>query len=107
MTRPYRPSNGSEGLLFQHEFCDRCIQDRAARAGNYEDGCPILAFALMLDIDDEGYPSEWVADGVLGGRCTAFEQDPELPAAKDDPRTFPLPSEIVGAYLRESARGTE
>jgi hypothetical protein len=85
MTKPYMPSNGTEGDMFDDVFCSRCERDRAYRDGGMVDaelGCPILAAALRGE-----QPGEWVwqgldADGVLvigsetGARCTAFTPIP-------------------------------
>ena len=77
MTRPYRPSNGCEGLDFQEEFCFRCAKDAKYRETlDGEDGCPILASTLFLPLSDPRYPKEWVQDEA-GPRCTAFERVPE------------------------------
>lgn len=100
---PYRPSNGTEGLIFQHAFCSRCIRDKAARENppRWEAGCPILAAALLLNPGEEGYPEEWVYSPKTGQpTCTAFEQDPDEPTYEGERPPFPLPSELMGAYLQ-------
>lgn len=80
--RPYRPSNGSEGEVFQATHCSRCIRDHAvnrAKEGEWrwEEGCQILARALS----DGGVP-EWV-EMDSGPFCTAYVpdegQDPNEP----------------------------
>lgn len=70
-TKPYRPSNGTEGEIFQSQFCERCEKDR------YESRpCLILGRIMALNINEPGYPKEWVRDvGVEwpgNPRCTAF-----------------------------------
>ncbi|HLF78137.1 MAG TPA: hypothetical protein VJB57_11685 [Dehalococcoidia bacterium] len=105
-TTPYRPANGSEGLVFEHRFCRRCIHDKATRQDPpvWENGCQIWALAFIYSANDPEYPIELVrdADDVFSGRCTAFSQDPDEPVFDPDvPRGFPLPSEIAGAYLQE------
>lgn len=50
--KPYRPSNGSEGDCFQAAWCERCLRDKAARAGDYANGCDILLRALAFPIPD-------------------------------------------------------
>jgi hypothetical protein len=69
MTRPYRPSNGTEGQDFIDAFCSHCKRD-ASR------DCPIVAATFLYAADDPRYPKEWVQDEV-GARCTAFERVPE------------------------------
>lgn len=61
----YRPSNGTEGMCFEAEFCDRCVHDS-------EDKCEIHDRALLFDTDDKEYPHEWWYDGEGNPTCTAF-----------------------------------
>jgi len=63
--KPYRPSNESEGEMFYGSYCDSC--KRAV-------GCPIVCMAMAVDIDDEGYPKEWVYGDDGQPTCTAFEE---------------------------------
>jgi len=84
--KTYRPSNGTEGMMFQEAFCMKCKHD------NFDEytmagGCEILANTMFFDRDDESYPKEWIwyphklkEDGYLsiggefGAQCTAFEE---------------------------------
>lgn len=83
---PYRPSNGSEGCVFEGHFCDRCEKQAAFRRA--EDAgrdpsrhdCRILVAAHINDEDDPDYPKEWVHDAEGFPTCTAFE--PERPREK-------------------------
>lgn len=96
-TRPYRPSNGTEGEGFTGHWCDRCLRDRAVRVHqDYENGCDILARALMFRGDDPNYPVEWqqYTDEPWEAFCTAFIEDDhdddwESPAPPD-PNQFVL-----------------
>lgn len=74
-TEPYRPSNGTEGEIFQGQWCYHCARFEPEE-GEY---CPILGAAMMNDIGDEEFPSEWVRDAANGPRCTAFTTDPDHP----------------------------
>ena len=69
MSRPYRPSNGTEGMDFMEEWCFRCKREP-------EDptvpGCPILSDTFFYEKSDPRYPKEWVRD-EQGPRCTAFD----------------------------------
>lgn len=73
--RPYRPSNGSEGLWFQGEFCDRCSR------WSEETGCDIANRAFWHQIDEPEYPKEWVEvrpddsnlDHIPEVTCTAYD----------------------------------
>lgn len=67
--RPYRPSNGTEGMGFMEAFCFQCERDR-------DEDCQILANTFAYDVTDAEYPAEWVCD-ESGARCTAFVQEGE------------------------------
>lgn len=74
--KPYRPSNGQEGRIFEAMFCVGCVHDHAAHYGkDYENGCRILALALALHVEDEGYPKEWVIHDDGYPTCTEFDPD--------------------------------
>ena len=102
-TRPYRPSNGTEGMIFDDRWCSNCQRDAAYRADeNRADPCEILSRSFGHNISDEGYPVEWIEDDVKypepsNPRCTAFvsidaeDIDAELEAAREDPRQLGLP----------------
>lgn len=78
-TRPYRPSNGTEGCDFEARFCDRCARDAAFRESDgAEDGCPLIANAFAFEIGHPDYPKEWIED-EHGPRCTAFTTNPISP----------------------------
>lgn len=82
MTKPYRPSNGTEGMIFFEEWCFRCKKDDLFRCEDPDKSttrCDILDKTMALDSDDPEYPKEWVYDpGKIdeGGhpQCTAFEE---------------------------------
>ncbi len=57
--KPYRPSNGTEGMMFMEAFCERCTKDRFDETGKPEDGCDILMRTLCHEIKDAEYPPEW------------------------------------------------
>ncbi len=86
--RPYRPSSGTEGMVFIEAHCAKCIKDR-----NHD--CPILAATMAFSVTDERYPKEWV-ELDSGPFCTAYVpdegQDPNQPAigkvAADIPQSF-------------------
>jgi len=73
MTKPYRPSNGTEGDYFMADFCNKCAREAAYRRDpDANDCCDILVMTFAVGIDDPAYPKEWVTDDK-GPRCTAFE----------------------------------
>ena len=72
---PYRPSNGSEGMEFEHRFCNRCERERLWREDDFEnDACGIHTWATAVSVDHPRYPTEWVQD-ERGPRCTAFVEE--------------------------------
>lgn len=115
IVKPYRPSNGSEGDCFMAQFCERCVHDRSARAGDYANGCQILCRSLFFGVDDPDYPKEWVEDDDgRSPRCTAFlsEDDGDAcpPAPDPDPRQLVLivdPTEDLAAFPVETPEPVE
>lgn len=74
-TKPYRPSNGTEGDFFEADFCRKCEYEARARLRDADSGCKILTFVLALDIDHPRYPKEWVMDpDGSNPRCTKFRK---------------------------------
>lgn len=75
MTRPWRPSNGTEGAMFEERWCVRCKHD-AEWWERMENPCEIHNAALAFQIGDPRYPKEWVCDDDGSNpRCLAFEED--------------------------------
>jgi len=83
--KPYRPSNGSEGEMFSDRYCADCKRDAEFQKDPFGDapGCSIIAMTMALDVDDEGYPKEWVYGADGQPTCTAFD---EVIAEPDDAR---------------------
>ena len=72
--KPYRPSNGTEGEIFQEHFCYRCTKDSEASP------CDILGRSFWNDLGDPDYPTEWIEnDDGSNPRCTAFDPKPPNP----------------------------
>lgn len=66
---PYMPANGTEGDIFQIQWCKNCNKNLCDYSRN---GCEILAKAYC---DDQ--PTEWIyCDGKP--TCTAFEESIDL-----------------------------
>ena len=69
MSKPYRPSNGSEGHIFIDQFCDRCWYDR-------NEDCPVLADSFL------GQVPQWIQDDDhTNAQCTQF--------SATEPKEFP------------------
>jgi len=66
----YRPSNGTEGMIFLDKFCDHCIYDDP----DNEIYCEIIEKTMIFDVDDKGYPIEWRYGEDGQPICTKFKQ---------------------------------
>ena len=101
-TRPYRPSNGTEGMIFADRFCDRCKREaKYRRTGDGADGCSIATAVFIYDVKDPNYPKEWVISlgdtTNMTARCTAFRPEDEPGTRRPrKPRPAPL-LELMGA----------
>nr|WP_319491094.1 hypothetical protein [uncultured Desulfobacter sp.] len=62
----FRPSNGTEGMIFFNQFCDQCKKISH---------CEIIGKTMALDMEDPGYPTEWLYGEDGQPCCTAFEQE--------------------------------
>ncbi len=95
LVRLYRPSNGTEGMIFYEGWCMHCARDKPMSEGKDYDECSddeicqIIARAGGFDIDDPNYPLEWRygKDGMPC--CTAFVQSGHPVPLRDD-RTLDL-----------------
>lgn len=68
----YRPSNGTEGMMFEDKFCCNCIHEKYCHTGVHGDKtCEIQLRAFMFDQRDKEYPKEWVYDDNDKPTCTA------------------------------------
>jgi hypothetical protein len=67
--KPYRPSDGFEGIDFNNLFCCHCKKADAMGM------CDIICDTMIYELTDPEYPKEWVyrADGQP--TCTAFEEE--------------------------------
>lgn len=69
---PYRPSNGTDGMIFFAAWCERCERDRFFQEDD-GDSCPILLATVCYELDDPKYPPEWVHDEQGRPMCTAYK----------------------------------
>jgi len=61
----YRPSNGTEGMIFMGKYCDHCqLWDQGA--------CEIQFHSMLYEVEEKEYPSEWIIDEDGQPTCTAF-----------------------------------
>lgn len=77
--RLYRPSNGTEGEAFMTMWCSRCKHDKAWNGEKPfddcgdDDLCKLIANSMAFDLDEPGYPQQWVYDQCGAPTCLAFE----------------------------------
>lgn len=77
MDKRYRPSNGTEGMWFNDDWCAKCANDAEQNGSkDYDDCaphelCPIIANSMCYGVNDQEYPCEWIEDED-GPRCTTF-----------------------------------
>lgn len=65
MSRPYRPSNGTEGMIFYSSWCETCVLEGEKRH------CSIYARSFLYYIGHKDYPKEWVYGESRRPICTA------------------------------------
>ena len=76
----YRPSNGTEGDIFQSAFCEHCKRDKVLNGtvsmedADGEDYCGIIAETMARDKDDPKYPQEWQIGADGQPCCIAFTE---------------------------------
>ena len=64
----YRPSNGTEGMMFEAEFCDQC---NFGPRNQDDPGCPIF-FLYFMDDEDNLPCNAWRYDSEGLPTCVAF-----------------------------------
>ena len=103
MCKKYRPSNGTEGMIFVDEYCSHCIHEKFMHTQVHGDlQCEIFDKTLIYDVKDKEYPEEWTYDENGHGICTKFKKfdwgrdddgewkDPPPPPT-DDPNQLVIP----------------
>ena len=104
---PYRPSNGTEGMIFVSNWCENCIHGKYEHTGDTNDNpCEILTRSYFYDIKDKEYPKEWIYNDKDIPTCTSFVKfdwnkdddgnfiDPD-PIIPDDPNQLCFPYDII------------
>jgi len=87
MSRPYRPSNGSEGDWFMEAWCSRCTKDMME--------CAIIGLSMMVGTEDPEYPKELTYDEKGKPCCTAFKDQEEARKKAETNRILGIvPTEI-------------
>lgn len=72
MSNKYRPSNGTEGDYFTAQWCKKC--EKHYQHEEYGLSCRLQIYenSMIFDVDEDGYPGEWIVgeDGLE--KCTAY-----------------------------------
>jgi hypothetical protein len=68
----YRPSNGTEGQLFQCQFCEKCARDKVANGTVAMDDSVDADLCAILNASYARSVDEWVVDGDGNPSCTGF-----------------------------------
>lgn len=61
--------NGTEGMMYQEKYCQRCVHDGA---------CPVMDFHLLYNGANEGTTEAYILnalipkEGIHNGQCTMF-----------------------------------
>lgn len=63
--KKYRPSNGTEGMMFMEMYCDQCASG---------EDCDILCASMCYDEKEDAYPKEWTYTAEGQPTCTAFKE---------------------------------
>lgn len=63
----WRPSNGTEGMIFQELYCMNCQKDQ-----DENNQCEIIVRTMCFNINDKEYPVEWQIGTDGQPTCTAF-----------------------------------
>jgi hypothetical protein len=66
--KKWRPSNGTEGIMFKEKFCYRCIKD-----DDPENPCLIIGRSMAFNVDEPEYPKEWQIGPDGQPICTEFK----------------------------------
>ena len=86
----YRPSNGTEGAIFQERFCDNCAHDTYNLETGEGNSCDILMRTMIHGVDEPEYPEEWQQEPGEEPKCTAFLSREDGPVQPKCPNTIDL-----------------
>ncbi len=109
-SRLYRPSNGTEGMSFEEDFCMQCLHTNPDPCKKPQ--CEIWCRVLMFNTNEKEYPKEWCYNEEDKPVCTAWVKwdwgndgdpnDPDNPKAPkpDDPNQLVMPFMIEEVPLK-------
>lgn len=71
--KSFRPSNGTEGMVFEEHFCSNCIHEKFIHTQNHKDKqCPVYSGMILFEVNEEDYPPELVFDSEGWPVCTKW-----------------------------------
>src|SRR5437868_6836691 len=71
--KQYQPSNGTEGEIFQHAWCEKCARELVLNGTVMFDDCdPETQTCQILNASFRGEATEWVIGKDGQPLCTAF-----------------------------------
>ncbi|MDH5184384.1 MAG: hypothetical protein OEX12_10885 [Gammaproteobacteria bacterium] len=74
--QPYRPSNATEGDIFEANWCNHCQHMQDYRQ-TQENCCDILLRAHAFSTTNAAFPTEWQRQDT-GPTCTAYLAEGEV-----------------------------
>lgn len=78
--KPYKPSNGTEGMVFIENWCRHCARDKAMREGEPIEECDDRELCPIIARSFSGEATEWVYGTDGQPRCTEYvEQGQPIP----------------------------
>ncbi|OLF82704.1 hypothetical protein AWH63_06780 [Marinobacter sp. C18] len=86
----YRPSNGTEGGIFESRWCHNCAHDNYDIEAGTGENCDILMRVMLHGVDDPEYPEEWQEEPGEAPKCTAFLSRDDGPVKPRCPNTIDL-----------------
>lgn len=84
------PSNGTDGAIFESQFCDQCFSDKGRFTGNPEDkSCGIYMKAMCGE-----QPEEWIIEDG-SPKCTSFIKFDWEQSIKDQENRKPEEEKVI------------
>lgn len=82
----YRPSNGTEGEIFEENYCAKCRFYDAQEGVLTVCSKELQDRAMIFDIDSPKYPSEWTYTEQGKPTCTAWQPQPTKEEREEERR---------------------
>lgn len=112
--KKFRPSNGTEGMIFTDAFCEHCIHEKFMHTGELGDKqCDIFNRSFLHDLDDPEYPDEFIFNAEGWPVCTNWvkwdwNKDDDNDQWNDPPDPEPYnPNQLVFPFIFDEIWNTE